>query len=391
MAEKAVAAVASERRAAWEDDAATGYDGSSSVAEERGPEAVRQIVEQHRAAVSDLSLSTGTTGHSDDAALHFVNDLLTEARTLLGDDDATVLGMMNDTAGLLEMLGRRSSAAPLRRAVFERRRAVHGLTDPSTLHALATLAKLHLTAGGILPGSAPSTASSPLKEPPVTGSPLASSLGAESIGEDAWGAEHLEKLQQELIEARRGVAERDGGSGGGGGGGGEGGGEGGGSADPTLTVIDSLYAALGSIADERGGRKTPADGIRTVGGARAVNHRADGYRAGADIAEHSLQVVPVSAFEREWSQQIAAKKQKVTTETEALAMARCGETYVEVEDSHACVFESFVQVSTRVAKDGRPFPRLTMRWCCACAMQVHYFGKLSVHDSSLIAYMYWAI
>jgi len=294
LPEKAVAAVTSERRAAWEDDAATGYDGSASAAEERGPEAVpvRQLIEQHRAAVSELSLSIGTTGHSGDAALQFVNDLLTEARTLLGDDDATVLGMMNDTAGLLEMLGRRSSAAPLRRAVFERRRAVHGLTDPSTLHALATLAKLHLTAGGILPGSAPSTASSPLKEPPVTGSPLASSLGAESIGEDAWGAEHLEKLQQELIEARRGVAERDGGSGGGGGGGGEGGGEGGGSADPTLTVIDSLYAALGSIADERGGRKTPADGIRTVGGARAVNHRADGYRAGADIAEHSLQSYP---------------------------------------------------------------------------------------------------
>ena len=66
--------------------------------------------------------------------------------------------------------------------------------------------------------------------------------------------------------------------------------------------------------------------------------------ADAVVPAHSLEVAPVSAFEREWNSQLAAKKQKVTQETEELAMARCGETYVEVEDSHACVFESFLQV-----------------------------------------------
>lgn len=78
----------------------------------------------------------------------------------------------------------------------------------------------------------------------------------------------------------------------------------------------------------------------------------------AVVPASSLEVAPVSAFEREWSEQLAAKKQKVRQETEALAMARCGEAYVGNEDSHACVFESF--------------------------LQVHYFGRLSVHDVSRI-------
>ena len=64
----------------------------------------------------------------------------------------------------------------------------------------------------------------------------------------------------------------------------------------------------------------------------------------AVVAAHSLEVAPVSAFEREWREQLAAKKQKVGQETEELAMARCGEAYVEEEDSHACVIESFLQV-----------------------------------------------
>ena len=52
----------------------------------------------------------------------------------------------------------------------------------------------------------------------------------------------------------------------------------------------------------------------------------------------------MSSFEREWSVQLAGKKQKVEEETQALVMAWCGEAYVETEDSHACVFESFLQV-----------------------------------------------
>ena len=63
----------------------------------------------------------------------------------------------------------------------------------------------------------------------------------------------------------------------------------------------------------------------------------------AIVPAHSLEVVPSSPFQREWSVQLAAKKQKVVQETGELAMARCGEDYVENEDSHACVFESFLQ------------------------------------------------
>ena len=60
----------------------------------------------------------------------------------------------------------------------------------------------------------------------------------------------------------------------------------------------------------------------------------------AVVPAQSLEVAPVSPFEQRWQEQIACKRQKVEAETNALAMARCGETYVECEDSHAAVFES---------------------------------------------------
>jgi hypothetical protein len=67
----------------------------------------------------------------------------------------------------------------------------------------------------------------------------------------------------------------------------------------------------------------------------------------AVVPAHGLKSAPVGPYEREWREQIQTKRQKVTEETEALAMARCGDVYVEVEDSHACVFESFLQVCVR--------------------------------------------
>ena len=66
--------------------------------------------------------------------------------------------------------------------------------------------------------------------------------------------------------------------------------------------------------------------------------------AAATVPAHSLEVVVNSPFEREWTVQMASKKQRVVQETQELALARCGEGYVNTEDSHACVFESFLQV-----------------------------------------------
>ena len=102
-----------------------------------------------------------------------------------------------------------------------------------------------------------------------------------------------------------------------------------------------------------------------------------------------LEVVPVSAFEQAWSGQLAAKKQKISQETQALAMARCGEMYVECEDSHACVFESFLQVRCAHASidcrlhDHERICMMSELWCWAFS-QVHYFGRMSVHDSARI-------
>ena len=71
--------------------------------------------------------------------------------------------------------------------------------------------------------------------------------------------------------------------------------------------------------------------------------RRNGKR-GANVPQHSLSVAPVSAFEREWQVQLAQKKQRIETETEELAMERCGLGYIETEDARAAVMESFMQV-----------------------------------------------
>jgi len=63
----------------------------------------------------------------------------------------------------------------------------------------------------------------------------------------------------------------------------------------------------------------------------------------ATVDGTSLAVVPSSAFEEEWQRQLAKKRQRVGEETDALAVARCGVSYLQAEDSHATVLESFLQ------------------------------------------------
>ena len=86
------------------------------------------------------------------------------------------------------------------------------------------------------------------------------------------------------------------------------------------------------------------DAARFAARSNTEKGRRRNSQRGANVPQHSLAVAPVSAFEREWQVQLEAKKQRISDETDALTMQRCGLAYVETEDARAAVMESFIQV-----------------------------------------------
>ena len=141
------------------DEAATGTNGAATFtggSDGNDYMALEEILDGHECAVRELRVILSSQqdggGAATAAAVELLSDLLAGSRRSLGDDHPATLDMMMETADMLEAVGKPSASAPLRRVIFERREAAGGLADPHTLHALATLAKLHLTLDGSLDG-----------------------------------------------------------------------------------------------------------------------------------------------------------------------------------------------------------------------------------------------
>ena len=76
-------------------------------------------------------------------------------------------------------------------------------------------------------------------------------------------------------------------------------------------------------------------------------------------AQLGLHVAACAVFEETWQAQRQAKREKVEEETNMICEVRCAGNYLREEESHATVFESF--------------------------LQVHYFGRLSVFDAQAVS------
>lgn len=133
-------------------DAATGgspYDEAELNSEEQWTSEELQeehvrVVERLRGMIEDISESTAKGKLS---AMAELDQLLTRARHVFGNNHPNTQAMMSDLAALHSSFGDRSIAVALGRELFEVQKAVHGLRSPLALHALAALLKYsHATA-----------------------------------------------------------------------------------------------------------------------------------------------------------------------------------------------------------------------------------------------------